>query len=253
MSQIGNTNNWYDVYLRDLVLSVKNELHNKIYFYNKWEDEYRKIDIPFYYSMSGDDNFILDSFYDDIPTSRIDGNYDKVPRGIFTLENWNMKTEEVTNPNVRISRLVDNYDILKRYVSKIRALPLTATFNIKIKVASEVDLFKIAESFWNLVYNYQYFDFEFKYFKIKAHFKMPDITHDISRDIKMDSEIYKTQTFTLNVQTYYPLFGELENIPPLKKVEWQHSIWKLNGSGLKGGFNSGSKNCYPQVVTKKGL
>lgn len=231
-NRVENRYNFEDVFLRDLIVSFLDVLNERIYWTNKWEETTKKIVVPFYYSVTGGDDFLLDSFVDDVPDKRIEMNYEKIPRGIITLTNWKIKSEQLSNPNVRISRYIEDNQMLKRVISKVRSLPLTATFDVKLKVASELDLFKAVQAFWNFIYQYQYFDFEHNFLKIKAFLKIPDETQNtVTRDITMDSTIYPEQVFTINVETYYPLYGDIENIPPVKRTTFKQYTWQLAGSG----------------------
>lgn len=246
-----NLMNWEDVFLRDVIVSFLDVLNNRIHWYNHWEDESRKIDVPFYYSVTGGDDFLLDAFVDDVPDRRIELNYDQVPRGIVTLTNWKVKSDELTNPNIRISRYLEDSATLRRVVSKVRALPLNATFDIKIRVASELDLFKAVQAWWNFIYQYQYFDFEHNFLRINAFLKVPDdFQNTVVREIRMDSPIYPEQNFQINVETYYPLYGEIENIPPVKKTLFKQYSWKLAGSGTES--QRRPNNQYPQQDTFDG-
>lgn len=226
--------NYDDTFLRDTTVALLATLHNRLYWYNIWHNETRKIEIPFYYSMTGDDRFLLDSFVDDIAGKRIEQNYDVIPRGIVTLESTSINSNEFTNPNVRISRYIEENAELKRVVSKLRSLPITLSYEIKIRVASELDLFKCQQAVWNLIYQYQYFYFEHNFIRIDASFRFPDeFQTKIARETNMTSDIYMDHTFRLDVHTYYPLFGEIERIPPINRVQWQNNIWKLKGSGAE--------------------
>ena len=247
-NRVENKFNWEDVFLRDLIVSFMDVLNDRIYWVNNWEDESKKIEVPFYYSVTGGDDFLLDSFVDDVPDKRIELNYDKIPRGIVTLTSWKIKSDQLTNPNVRISRFVENNAMLKRVVSKVRALPMNATFEVKIKVSSELDLFKAVQAFWNFIYQYQYFDFEHNFLRINAFLKIPDDnTNTVLREVRMDSPIYPEQTFTINIETYYPLYGDIENIPAIKRTLFKQFSWKLSGSGSAS--ESDSTNSYPQPET----
>jgi hypothetical protein len=50
-------------FLRHIITALLQELNNKIYFYNVIdEDTKQKIDVPFYYSVTGQERFLLDNF-----------------------------------------------------------------------------------------------------------------------------------------------------------------------------------------------
>ena len=238
--------NYEDTFLRDVTVAFIAQLHNRIFWYNRWQNEDKKIDVPFYYSMTGDDRFLLDSFVDDVVGQRIEQNYDVIPRGIVTYTTANVKSTEFTNPNVRISRTITDDDHeLKSVMSKVRSLPMSISYDIKIKVASEQDLFKCQQAIWNLIYQYQYFYFEHNFMRIDASFRLPDeFQTTITRESKMDTDIDMTHNFQLDVHTYYPLFGEIERIPPVNRVQWQSYIWKLAGSGAEA-IDPLKSNQYP--------
>lgn len=243
---IENHKNFDDAFLRDVIVAFLAQLHNRLYWYNRWSNETVKIEVPFYYSLTGDDRFLLDSFVDDIAGKRIEQNYDVVPRGVVTLESTTIKSNEFTNPNVRISRYFEENAELKRVVSKVRTLPLTLGFDIKIRVASEIDLFKCQQAVWTLIYQYQHFYFEHSFIRIDASFKFPDeFQTKIAREINMTSDIYMEHNFRLDVNTYYPLFGEIERIPSINRVEWQNNIWRLKNSGAEDIKSIETKNQYP--------
>jgi len=244
-NRIENKYNWEDVFLRDLVVSFLDVLNDRIYWVNNWEDESRKINVPFYYSVTGGDDFLLDSFVDDVPDKRIELNYDQIPRGIVTLKSWKIKSDQLSNPNVRISRVVEDNEMLKRVVSKVRTLPLTASFEINVKVASELDLFKLIQSIWNFVYQYQYFYFDHNFLRIDAFLKLSDDDQNsVLREIKMNTAVYPEHKFNVKVETYYPLYGDIEQIPPIKRTMFKQYTWNLAGSGAE--VQKNPKNNYPQ-------
>lgn len=247
--------NFDGVFLRDVIVSTLAQLHNRIYWYNNWENEQRKIEVPFYYSLTGDDRFLLDSFVDDIPGKRIEQNYDRIPRGVITLESTKINSQELTNPNVRVNRVVENLEKteLKRVLSKVRSAPMTVGFEIKVRVASEIDLFKCQEAIWNLIFQYKYFYFEYKFLRIDAFFRLPDeFQTKLNRDINMTSDIYIEQSFRLDVSTYYPMFGEIEPVAPINRVHWQNNIWRLNGSGAENIPDLTKDNTYPPQSDDRG-
>lgn len=226
--------NYDDTFLRDVNVAVLEALNNRIYWYNKWENEERKINVPFYYSMTGDDRFLIDAFVDDIPGKRIEQNYDVVPRGVVTLEETTIMSNEFTNPHVKVSRYIEDNNELKMVVSKIRNLPLQLTYDIKMRVASELDLYKCHQAIWNLLFQYQYFYFEHNFIRIDCSFVLPNAFQTkIERNITMTSDLYMEHSFRLDVHTYYPLFGDIERMPASNKVQWNLNFWKLRGSGAE--------------------
>lgn len=246
MPTIEHKFNYNDTFLRDVTVALLNELHNKITWNNVFSNQTKKVIVPFYYSLTGDDRFLMDSFVDDIPGKRIEQNYDKVPRGVVSLESTTVRSNELSNPNVKVNRYVEENEELRRVVSKMRSLPLTLSYDIRIRVATEGDLFKCQQAIWNLIYQYQYFYFDHNFVRLEAFFRMPDeLTSKINREINMQSDVYMEKSFRLDIKTVYPLFGEIERIPSVNRVKWQNDIWRLDGSGATDNDDITKKNSYP--------
>jgi hypothetical protein len=99
---IGERFNFEDRIFRDLTLCVLDTLEGEIRWVNKFSNGDVPVDVPFYYSLTGDERFLLDSFSDDVVSNNRlnDLNTDKIPRGHLTLTGFNIRADEFPNPNV---------------------------------------------------------------------------------------------------------------------------------------------------------
>jgi len=87
MSSYNQEFNKDNVILRYIIVSLLAELKDKVYFFNRIdEDTLQKINLPFFYSVTGNERFLLDNFlFDAIEDGKAIGNYEVVPRGVITL------------------------------------------------------------------------------------------------------------------------------------------------------------------------
>ena len=87
---IGERFNFEDVFFRDLTVCVLDTLEGEIKWVNRFTSGDRVVNVPFYYSMTGDERFLLDSFTDDVVSNSryVDLNTDIVPRGHLTLTSY---------------------------------------------------------------------------------------------------------------------------------------------------------------------
>ena len=94
--KIGDRFNYDDVFFRDLTVCVLDTMEGRIKWVNKFSSGDVPVDVPFYYSVTGDERFLLDSFQDDIVSNNryIELNTDIIPRGHLTLTNWSIKSDE---------------------------------------------------------------------------------------------------------------------------------------------------------------
>ena len=92
---IGEKFNMDNVFLRDLTTCVLFNLEGQLKWTNKFTSGDVNVEVPFYYSLVGDERFLLDSFQDDIASSNrfIELNTDIIPRGHVTLKGFSIDSK----------------------------------------------------------------------------------------------------------------------------------------------------------------
>ena len=173
---IGEKFNMDEVFLRDLTICVLDTLEGRIKWKNRFTSGDVDVDVPFYYSLTGDDRFLLDSFTDDVVSTNrfVDLNTDQIPRGHITLSSWVIRSDEFRNPNIWLRNVIEDNVEVKRTLNKVRAIPITATYDLQILLKSEVDVFKCSQAIMNTLWLYKYMYFEYNYMNIDALMTQPD-------------------------------------------------------------------------------
>lgn len=198
-----------DVFLRDLTICVLDTLEGRLNWINRFTSGDVNVEVPIYYSLTGDENFLLDSFQDDIVSENryVELNTDQIPRGHLTLTNFNIRSDEFRNPNVWLRDVVENEVEVKRLLKQVRAIPITVNYDLTILLKNEIDIFKCSQEIMNTLWLYKFVYFEHNYMNIDAVITLPDTNNiDISREKNMTSDNTVKLTLTLEVQTYYPAF-----------------------------------------------
>ena len=95
-----------DSVLRHIIIGLLADLNDRVFFYIQRNNTSRiKIEIPFYYTISGDENFLHDNFlFDEIDDPGEDvaiGHYDSIPRGVVTLSSVAIDSGSLINKYVR--------------------------------------------------------------------------------------------------------------------------------------------------------
>ena len=85
---IGERFNFEDVFFRDLTVCVLDTLEGQVKWINRFTSGDVFVQVPFYYSLTGDERFLLDSFADDIVSekrarNKIAGHDDDLVLSIF--------------------------------------------------------------------------------------------------------------------------------------------------------------------------
>ena len=206
---IGDRFNYEDVFYRDLTTCVLDTLEGEIRWVNRFSSGDREVNVPFYYSMTGDERFLLDSFNDDIVSSNrfVDVNTDVIPRGHLTLTGFDIRSDEFANPNVWLKMVVENKEEIRKMLTKVRAIPISAKYDLSILLSSEIDVFKCSQAIMDTIWLYRFMYFEYNFMNIDAVMIIPDSNQiEISREKSLSSENTIKLTLSFEVQTYYPAF-----------------------------------------------
>jgi hypothetical protein len=206
---IGQKFNFDEVFFRDLTVSVLDTLEGRLNWINRFSAGDVSVDVPIYYSLSGDERFLLDSFQDDIVSENryVELNTDQIPRGHLTLSNFNIRSDEFRNPNVWLRAVVEDNVEVKKLLKQVRAIPITVNYDLSILLKTEIDVFKCAQEIMNTLWLYKFIYFEHNYMNIDAVMTIPDTeTIEITREKNLKSDNTIKLAISLEVQTYYPAF-----------------------------------------------
>jgi hypothetical protein len=185
----------------------------KIRWINRWSEGKKiRVLIPFYTSFAGQERFMLDAFVDDTVSTRVELNTDQKQRGVITFKGGSQRDDEAANPNQYISKETKINDEFKTIVSRTKAVPLTLSYDIQIRLDNENEASVCYTKILDMLYNYRFFSISYFGLKIDAFFKLPsDSGIEIPREINMASNDTITIKFALEVQTYYPVFTVLSD------------------------------------------
>ena len=110
MIEFNQSFNYDDVFVRDVTITLVREFYRRVRWTNKFQDEERLVTVPFQYANIGDERLLMDAFLDDVTGEKLELNYDAIPRGVITLNNWSIKQNEYSNPNVNFHTFEEEFD-----------------------------------------------------------------------------------------------------------------------------------------------
>ena len=241
---IGERFNMDDVFFRDLTVCVLDTLEGQVKWVNKFTSGDKYVEVPFYYSMTGDERFLLDSFSDDIVSGDSEGNgrylelnTDIIPRGHLTMKSFAIRSDEVANPNVWLRTIVENEVEIRKVLTRIRAVPVTVSYDLTILLSSEIDSFKCSQAIMDTLWLYKFMYFEHNFMNIDAVILMPDSnTIEMTREKNLTSDNSIKMTVSFEVQTYYPAFRkDRADFPGYTKEN--SGMSDLNGFSIEGGYS----------------
>lgn len=204
-----------DVFMRSLILGLIRMLNDKI-SYKQVNDkqEVLEVYVPFIYSITGDESFIKDNFIDivicdeDTEKKFADGNYDVIPRGVVTLSNVSINPSALTNKFIRNNYIREDVKgNVKTFSSYVNNIPLDIDFQVKVRVDTLLDVFKIFQAMLSTFTKVDQFMFDFEGIqKIPAQVGFPS-QYDNDKILEfsyLTVQQYIEISCNIKVETYFP-------------------------------------------------
>ena len=201
-----------EVFLRGIIVGLLRNLNEKVtYTQINQQQQVLQVYIPFFYSMSGDESFLQDFYLDYIDCDGnspfAEGNYDIIPRGVVTLTGVNIDTASITNGFVRATYNVEDLQgNMKSFSSYTSSIPLSMSFEVKLRADTLLDTFKIFQSVIQVFYKVFSFNVEFGGMRIPVQVGFPEqYPNDKQLEFSyLNTQKYIETSFTIQVETYYP-------------------------------------------------
>jgi hypothetical protein len=202
-------NNKDNTILRYVIVATLAELRKKIFFYNKIsQDTLKRIEVPFYYSVTGSERFLLDNFlYDAIDDGKAVGNYEVVPRGVLQLESLSINSGSQTNKFVKGEFVREVNGVLKTFSLDTNFLPLSMSFGVTIVCSNNLEMLKVTESVLSKLYKTTSYNVDLGMFRVQAGMVIPeDFSQDKLFEFSFNDKKEFNVTFTLEVESFIPVF-----------------------------------------------
>jgi hypothetical protein len=210
--------NTKDIFMRNAALAVLDVLNREIFIELVRNDKIEKHSVPFFYNFGGDGQMMTD-FFHDIPgglklPEHAEGNYETLPNGIVTINNFAIKSGDITNKFVRGTftqeeRGENDEKVMKAYSSRLFTLPMEIKFGIKIKSDNLNKTFKITEKIFDLYYKNLVTYFQYRGLRIPGQLKFPEsMQNDKKYEFTYDTDKRVITNFELDLETYYPSFDD---------------------------------------------
>ncbi len=214
---IGETNNFQNDYLQIIAASILDILEGEICWTYKFTTGDKDVVVPFFYSLLGEDRFLLDSFSDDTVSNnrKSDLNIEKIPRGILTQQGFDIRSDEMANPNVFMTVQLEDKKEIKKVLARVKPIPITIHYELVIILNNVGDYFKCSTALLDTIGVFRYFQYNYNSMCIYAAMQLPDTNQfqkEYDQNMATKNEIKLTVNF--DVQTYYPAFRKPKHKDP---------------------------------------
>ena len=209
---IGDKLNYSDVFFRNMTASVLDILEGEVYWEYEFSSGVREVVVPFYYSLTGDEKYLLDTFTDDVVSDNrlTELNTDVTPRGVVTWTGFDIVTDELANPNVWMKVDLEDKEEVKKVLARVKPYPIVSKYELVLILNSENDVFKCAEALMDTLGIYKYFQFHYRNMNILGVVQFPE-SHQFEKGREINSTTKNEVKYTMNfeVKSYYPAFRKI--------------------------------------------
>lgn len=233
-----NTDN---IFLRNLSISLLDLLNSVMVISVARDDSEETFNVPFLYNYGTDEGFLKD-FYIGLPADcRIpvaEGSYDIVPRGIITLNSFEVISTDITNRFIRgqyteSEKNDKGENVLTGYSAQLYSLPLRIKFEVKVITASLNQAFKVAENMLDLLYSNRVMYFSYKGLRIPAQFHFSENeTIDKKYSFTYTDANMLNVISSVEVETYFPSFESSSKRKSSNVIERFHVGYKDRDDNL---------------------
>ena len=211
-----------DSVIRHVVVGLLADLNSKLSFWRQISNDERVVvDVPFFYAVSGDENFLKDAFlFSNVngpgcdPDGQFaDGNYDKVPRGIVNLTSFAVDPAKLVNKrNMGQYSMMNEDGLMEGYVAEFEMIPCVIGVDVEILVSSQLDLFKVTEAIVKKMYKANFYNVDAGHleegtYRISSEYMMPDdYSQERPVEYSFDDKANHKITFSLEINSFIPSF-----------------------------------------------
>lgn len=217
MSKIGynkdfNRNN---VFFRTLLVGALSSLNRFVMWENVRDKNERKdVQVPFYFSTTGDERFLQDTFMNDLDYDEkgcvAETFYNIIPRGIVTMEDIAIEEEALTNKFNRGTYLEETNDgELLQYTADFFNIPINVSLGVTGYFDSHLDMLKFTEGILRIFYKNIRYDFEYKNIRCVASLEFPaDYTQERVVEFSFTDRKEWKVIFNLEIKSILPVAKE---------------------------------------------
>lgn len=211
-----------DSVIRHIIIGLLADLNGKLSFHRQISNDERvEVDVPFFYAVSGDENFLKDNFLFsnvnglgcDPDGDFADGNYDKVPRGIVNLTSFAVDPGKLVNKrNMGQYSMMNEQGLMEGFVAEFEMIPCVIGVDVEILVSSQLDLFKVTEAIVKKMYKANFYHVDAGHledgtYRISSEYMMPDdYTQERPIEYSFDDKANHKVTFSLEINSFIPSF-----------------------------------------------
>lgn len=233
-----------DSVVRHILVGLLADLNSKLSFWRQISNDQRiVVDVPFYYAVSGDEDFLKDNFLfstvngencDPDPTVA-NGNYERIPRGVVNITSMAVDPAKLVNKrNLGNYNRINENGELGGYVAEFQMIPVVIGVDVVILLSSQLDMFKLTEAIITQMYKANFYHVDAGHledgtYRITSEYQMPDdFSQERPVEYGFDDKGNHQVTFGLEINSFIPAF-DFEQDTYIQKNVYTYENGNISG------------------------
>ena len=213
--------NTKDIFLRNAIVAALNLFSDNMTIEQVENGIPKRYPVKFFYHMGSNEQLMKDFFVDykdECHVPYAEGNYDIAPKGVIKIDDFSIKTNELTNRFVRGVHISESTDdngtkTLDPVSARLFVLPIYINFSGELFADNYNQCFKLVQEMFRTFYKNNYVHFQFEGMRISGLISIGD---SLSPDKKFEFTWEDNQkirlTFNFIMETYMPVFDSSTNV-----------------------------------------
>jgi len=148
-----------------------------------------------------------------------EGNYERVPRGVLSIEDIQIAESDLTSKFARGYYTKINDGNINSYSARLNVIPLTFSMTIELKYDTGINGWKLIESFWKTFFRIKSVKFMSNGLVYGAYIGFPvSLDDNKTTEFSFGTEMDKKLNIPLEVATYYIIIDEETEMALEKKI-----------------------------------
>lgn len=200
--------NYSNSVFRSIITALIEDLRNRVYIYQTLDNNKKeKIEVPFYYSVTGQERFLQDEFvYGAEEDGKAIGDYERVPRGVLMLTSLAVEPNSQTNKFLE-SKFVKEIDgALRTFIVTAAYLPIKVEFSVKMVCSNVLEMFKISEAILSKLYAVNTFYIDLGILTVEGSYTIPpSFSNNKTEEFSLNEKKQFQIEFSMAVDTFMPV------------------------------------------------
>lgn len=186
-NELGVIRNYDDVFMRNVLVGFTHFMHDIIRLREVRNGKVEEKVVKCYYAQSGSQQYLTDLYLNPHQysngNSKIEGNYNEIPRGVFTITSSGINGQNLSGGYERMEFEIQTdgkNGLVKEMVSAmVQFQPEEFGVELELKCTSDVERMKIYDAIIEKLYKVKKYYYKYKGFnKLPCHVTFPDNMND---------------------------------------------------------------------------